>query len=506
MNERGAQPRSGEYGEGFPSVVFVSAELAPIATTGGLGEVSRALPRALATLGHRVSAFLPLYASVHRSGVALETVGEIDGLGIGKFRLFRAPEVLAPASLYLIEHDSYFGRAGLYGEGGVEYGDNLERYAFFSRAVLESVIALGLPADVIHANDWHTGLVPALLRRVYPNHPRLGGSVPIFTVHNLAFQGRFGADRLAVTGLPPDVLHIGGIEYYGGINLMKAGLVFAQAITTVSPRYAEEIRTPEFGEGLDGLLRERGADVHGILNGIDDEEWNPDADRHLPTRYGPETLAGKLDCKRALLAEARLQIGQDEPLAGMVTRLTHQKGSDIVLGVADDLLRLGIALVVLGSGDWHLEQGFQALAGRYPGRVGVHIGYDEPLSHRIEAGADMFLMPSRYEPCGLNQMYSLRYGTVPIVRATGGLDDTVRDPRDDHEHPNGFKFHRPWGTDLVEAVARALDVRRDRRAWERMQQTGMREDFSWRASARKYSELYRNERLKFSLPAGMARG
>jgi starch synthase len=492
--------------ERSPSVVFVSAELAPLATTGGLGEVSRALPRALATLGHRVSVFLPLYASVRRSGIAIEPAGEIAVLGIGKFRLFHAPDVLAPASVYLIEHDGYFERAGLYGEGGGEYGDNLERYAFFSRAVLESVIALGLPADVVHANDWHTGLVPALLRRVYPNHPRLRASVPIFTIHNLAYQGRFGADRLAVTGLPADVLHIGGIEYYGGINLMKAGIVFAQAITTVSPRYAEEIRTPEFGEGLDGLLRERGGNLHGILNGIDDDEWNPAADRHLPVRYGPQTLAGKHDCRRALVAEARLQVADDVVLAGMVTRLTHQKGSDIVLGVADDLLRLGIALVVLGSGDWHLEEGFRALAGRYPGRVAVNIGYDAPLSHRIEAGVDLFLMPSRYEPCGLNQMYSLRYGTVPIVRATGGLDDTVRDPRDDRERPNGFKFHRPWGTDLVEAVARALDLRREPLAWERMQQTGMREDFSWPASARKYGELYRTERLKFSLPAGTPRG
>jgi len=428
---------------------------------------------------------------VRRSGVALEPAGEIDGAGVGRFRLFHAPGMLAPASLYLVEHEGYFGRPGLYGDGGGEFGDNLERYAFFSRAVLESVIALGLPADVIHANDWHTALVPAHLRRLYADHPRLGASVAIFTIHNLAFQGRFPASRLGATGLPPDVFHIGGIEYFGGINLMKGGIVFSKAVTTVSPRYAAEIRTPEFGEGLDGLLRERSSALHGILNGIDDEVWNPATDRHLPARYGPGALGGKRTCKQELAGEARLAVSPDAPLAGMVTRMTSQKGTDIVLGVADDLLRLGVGLVVLGSGDRHLEQGFRDLAGRHPDRVGVHIGYDEALSHRIEAGADLFLMPSRYEPCGLNQMYSLRYGTVPIVRATGGLDDTVRDPRDDVTNANGFKFPRPWGTDLVEAVGRAVATYRDTSAWERLRQVGMKEDFSWRASARKYSDLYR---------------
>ncbi len=483
--------------ERLPSVVFVSAELTPVATSGGLGDVSRALPRALAALGHRVSTFLPLYASVRRSGIALEPAGEIDGGAVGRFRLFHAPGMLAPASLYLIEHDGYFGRSGLYGDAAGEFGDNLERYAFFSRAVLESVIALGLPADIVHANDWHTALVPTYLRRFYGDHSRLGASVPIFTIHNLAFQGRFAASKLAAAGLPSDVFHIGGVEYYGGINLMKAGIVFSKAVTTVSPRYAAEIRTPEFGEGLDGLLRERSPVLHGILNGIDDEAWNPATDRHLPARYNADALAGKQICKRELAGEAQLALAPGTPIAGIVTRMTSQKGTDIVLGVAEDLLRLGIGLVVLGSGDGHLEQGFRDLAGRHPDRVGVHIGYDEALSHRIEAGADLFLMPSRYEPCGLNQMYSLRYGTVPIVRATGGLDDTVRDPRDGVENANGFKFPRPWGTDLVEAVGRAVATYRDVRAWERLQQVGMKEDFSWRASARKYSELYRASRASF---------
>ena len=474
-----------------PSVVFVTAELAPFATSGGLGDVSRALPRALAALGHRIAIVLPLYRSVRSRGVVLELAAtiEVPGWG-GGVRVFHAPQALAPASLYLIEHDHFFDRPGLYGEWGGEYGDNLERFSFFSRATLEAVAALGLPADIVHANDWHTGLVPALLATVYRDHPVLGRAATVFTIHNLGYQGRFAAARLAVTGLPASVFHMDGVEYYGGINLMKAGIVYARAITTVSPRYAEEIRTPELGEGLDGLLRARGADLTGIVNGIDDETWNPMTDRHLAARYGADSLDGKRVCKKALIDEMGLAVALDAPLVGMVTRLSAQKGGDILLGVADDALRLGIGLCVLGSGESGLEDGFRALAARHADRVGVRIGFDEALSHRIEGGCDMFLMPSRYEPCGLNQMYSLRYGTVPIVHATGGLDDTVRDPEADAERPNGFKFRRPWGTDLVAAIARAVAAYRDRERWERMMRTGMAEDFSWRRSAVRYGEIY----------------
>jgi starch synthase len=476
----------------LPSVVFVSAELTPLATSGGLGDVSRALPRALAALGHRVSVFLPLYQSVRRRQLALGAACEIAMARGGRVRVFHAPGALAPASLYLIEHDGYFDRPGLYGDVGGEYGDNLERFGFFSQAVLETVAAFGLPADVVHANDWHTGSVPALLKTVYAGHPLLGQAASVFTIHNLAYQGRFAGERLPATGLPWSVFHVDGVEDYGGINLMKAGIAYARAITTVSPRYAEEIRTPELGEGLDGLLRARAPDLHGILNGIDDETWNPETDHHLPARYGATALDGKHVCKQGLLAEVGLPIVADAPCVGMVTRLNSQKGGDIVLGVADDLLRLGVGLVFLGSGEGHLEHGFRELGARRPDRVAVRIGFDESLSHRIEAGADMFLMPSRREPCGLNQMYSLRYGTIPVVRATGGLADTVRDPDEDSEHPNGFKLERPWGTDLVAAVGRAVHAFRDTRRWQEMMRTGMAEDFSWRVSARRYSALYRN--------------
>ncbi|MET0154211.1 MAG: glycogen synthase GlgA [Candidatus Binatia bacterium] len=480
-----------DHREPHPSVVFVSAELTPLATSGGLGDVSRALPRALAMLGHRVSVVLPLYRAVRQRGVKLETAGEIELPGSGRFRVHQAPGVLAPASLYLVEHDGYFDRPGLYGEGGRDYGDNLERFGFFCRAALETIAALGLPAAVIHANDWQSGLVPALLNTTYAAHRGLRESTSVFTIHNLAYQGRFAADRLPATGLPGSTFHSNGVEYYGGINLMKAGIVYADVVTTVSPRYAEEIRTPEFGEGLDGLLRARGAALVGILNGIDEQAWNPATDRHLPARYGSEALGGKGVCKQALLAETGLPISPDMPLVGMVTRLSSQKGVDIVLGVIHEVLDCGVALVLLGSGDPGLEEWARDVARRRADRVATRIGFDEALAHRIEAGTDMFLMPSRYEPSGLNQMYSLRYGTVPVVRATGGLDDTVRDPEEDRVGANGFKFRRPWGTDLVSALARAVAAYHDGTTWHRLMRNGMAEDFSWRRSARRYGDLYR---------------
>jgi starch synthase len=474
--------------------VFVSAELSPFATSGGLGDVSRALPRALAMLGHRVSVVLPLYREVRQHGVRLEAAGEVDLPGTGRFRIHHAPGVLAPASLYVVEHDGYFDRPGLYGEWGGEYGDNLERFSFFCRATLEAIAALGFPAAVVHANDWHCGLIPALLKTTYANHRVLRESASVFTIHNLAYQGRFAGTRLPTTGLPWSTFHMNGVEYYGGINLMKAGIAYADTVTTVSPRYADEIRTPEFGEGLDGLLRARGTGLVGILNGIDEQAWNPATDRHLASRYGARALGGKRVCKEALIAESRLSLSPDVPLVGMVTRLSAQKGVDIVLGVIDEVLDCGLALVLLGSGDSGLERWARDVGRRRSDRVAAHIGFDEALAHRVEAGADMFLMPSRYEPSGLNQMYSLRYGTVPVVRATGGLDDTVRDPEEDPSKANGFKFRRPWGSDLVAAVGRAVATYHDRPSWEHLMRNGMAEDCSWRRSARLYGDLYR--RLK----------
>jgi starch synthase len=324
----------------------------------------------------------------------------------------------------------------------------------------------------------------------FRDHASLGATRSVFTIHNLAFQGRFAAGRLPATGLPASEMHMEGIEFYGGINLMKAGIEYADAVTTVSPRYAEEIRSPEFGEGLDGLLRARAGSLHGILNGIDVEAWNPGADSHLPARYEVDAMEGKSVCKQALFEEMGLRLPIETPLVAMVTRMTRQKGSDLVLEASAGILGLGVGLVVLGSGDPDIEQGFRYLADWYGGRAAIRIGYDEALSHRIEAGADVFLMPSRYEPCGLNQMYSLRYGTVPVVRATGGLDDTVRDPRDARERANGFKFHSPAGGDMVAALGRAVEAYRNPQWWRELRRVGMSEDFSWGVSAARYEKLY----------------
>ncbi len=475
-----------------PSIVFATSELVPLATSGGLGDVSRSLPRALAALGHPVSVFLPYYQSVRRRGIEAHHVATLSVPGHGSgFRIFQAPGALAPAELFLVEHDHYFDRPGLYGGGGGEYADNLERYAFFCRTILEAIAALDLPADIVHANDWHTALLPAYLRVYFRDHSKLGASRSVFTIHNLAFQGRHAGTRLAATGLPASEFHIGGVEYYSGVNLMKAGIVYADAVTTVSPRYAQEIRTPEFGEGLDGLLRARSDALSGILNGIDADAWNPETDPHLPARYGRDAIAGKRACKEALFAELGLRVPLDTPLVGMVTRMTRQKGSDLVLEASAEILGLGVALAVLGSGDPDLEQGFRYLADWYGGRVAIRIGYDEALSHRIEGGSDLFLMPSRYEPCGLNQMYSLRYGTVPVVRATGGLDDTGRDPAADSAAANGFKFRPPFRGDLVAALGRAVGAYWNPGGWDALRRTGMGEDLSWSVSARKYVELYR---------------
>jgi starch synthase len=488
-----------------PSVVFATAELSPFATTGGLGDVSAALPRALHELGHGVCIFLPLYDSVRRSGLAMRTIGEIAVPGFGD----RVPVHVAnrgkdEPELYLVEHDGFFRRPSLYGDAFGDYPDNLERFAFFSRAVLEAVDAFEIRADVFHCNDWHTALVGAYRRTLYRERPRLRSSGILFTIHNLAYQGRFPADRLPATILPPSLFRFEWLEFFGQLNLMKAGIVFADAISTVSPGYAAEILTPEYGAGLDAVLRFRREDLHGILNGIDTDTWNPETDPHLAARYGRDDLSGKERCREALLHELRVGLGADAPLVAMVSRLTWQKGSDIVLATAPEILRVGgrdapsPGFVLLGSGDAGLEKGFRELAERHPGRVGIRIGFDEALAHRIEAGADLFLMPSRYEPSGLNQMYSLRYGTVPVVRACGGLADTVQEVSSDGSSGNGFRFVEPTGVDLLAALTRAFGFFRDTETWRAIARRGMAEDHSWRRSAQEYATLYEDVRRRGS--------
>jgi starch synthase len=381
-----------------------------------------------------------------------------------------------------VGHQGYFDRAELYGEAGVDYADNAARFAFLSQAAVEWLRSAQPEYDVVHAHDWQSGLVPVLFQ-----------GATVFTIHNLAYQGLFEIEWLRRIGLSPGLMRMDGLEYWGRASYLKAGIVFSRMLTTVSPRYATEIQTDEYGFGFEGILRNRSGHLVGILNGIDYDEWNPAADPHVPVSYDASTLEKKRDAKRHLLGAVNLPQGEHElrrPLVGMVSRLVDQKGFDLIAAAVDDLLRNAATFVLLGSGDRRHEDLWQTLAQQYPDRVAAYIGFNETLAHQIEAGADIFLMPSRFEPCGLNQMYSLRYGTVPVVRAVGGLYDTVRNFDPATGRGTGFTFEAYTPAALVEAVGRALTTYADMALWRRIQTAGMALDLSWDESARKYVEVY----------------
>jgi starch synthase len=373
-----------------------------------------------------------------------------------------------------------------------DYYDNLERFTFFCYVALKVTRAISFRPDVIHCHDWQTGLVPALLRGL-PRQTAFLRDIPtVFTIHNLGYQGLFPAEELPLTGLPKErFFHPKGIEYWGKISLLKAGIVYSEAITTVSPTYAREIQTPEFGLGMEGVLHDRKAHLHGILNGADYRLWDPAHDPHLPVQYSLREIEGKQHCKEALIKEMGLDLSlKDRPLLGMVSRLDSQKGLDLLTTAFDEILSLDCLLVVLGSGDERIQKALQGGARRYPGRVNVKIGFDEALAHRITAGADIFLIPSRYEPCGLTQLYALKYGTVPVVRSTGGLEDTIAafDPRTGQG--NGFKFS-PYKADaFIESVTEAVQCYRKPKKWRTIRANGIKADFSWERSARTYQALY----------------
>ena len=469
-------------------VLFVASEVAPWSKTGGLGDVAAALPRALAARGHAVTVVSPRYGSIdpraagftRKEGV-LRIRGEATAAWVRRGR----------PTFWLVEHERLFGsRRGIYGEGGRDFADNPERFTFLSRAALALPGATGMRPRIVHANDWQTGLLPFLLRHEHAEDPHLAGARTVFTIHNLAYQGVFPKDVVPHLGLPWDVFRFEAMEFYDQLSFVKAGLVFADALTTVSPTYAREIRTHQSGGGLDALLRERAVDLHGILNGIDVAEWDPATDPHLPARFSARALAGKARCKAALQREDGLPVRPEVPLIAMISRLVEQKGIDLLVAALPELLPRDAQLVLLGGGEASLEQVLVQAAAARRDRMAVRIGFDEGLAHRIEAGADVFLMPSRFEPCGLNQMYSLRYGTVPVVRAVGGLEDTVED-YDGWNAGTGFKFRDYTPAALSLAVRRALELHRDRRAWRALMARGMAEDFSWERSAASYEALYR---------------
>lgn len=472
------------------NILLAASEVVPYAKTGGLADVAGALPKVLAELGQNVRVVMPRYNvdKIETSGQRLE--GELQvpfDSGVRGSAVFIDRSGKAP--VYFIDAPEYFGRGKLYGES-----DDGERFAYFSRAVLELAKALGERFDILHLNDWMTGLVPAYLKTAYAGDSAFAGTKTLFTIHNMAFHGLFGADALGRFGLPDWINRTeDGIEFYGSCSALKAGLVFSDAISTVSPRYSQEIQTPEFGERFDGLLQSRRNDLFGILNGVDYDEWSPERDRFIAARYTSDDLSGKLQCKRDLLRNFGLPEDLERPVIGCISRLSDQKGFDLILAVIGQVLDRGAMFVLLGSGAEAYERAFQQLRDSRPSEVGVYLGFSNELAHKIEAGADMFLMPSRFEPCGLNQMYSLRYGTVPLVRAAGGLDDTIQNFDRISRQGNGFKFHDYDPSRLLEKIYEALMVYADKELWRSVTLNGMSADYSWEASARRYVELY--ERL-----------
>ena len=475
-------------------ILFATSEMAPFAQTGGLGDVCGALPKALRKLGHDVRVVLPLYRAVDASRHHLSPL--LDALPVPVAGRVEAASVLQgwvppDVPVYFLRCDRYFDRDGLYGLHGVDHPDNAERFAFYSRAVLELARALDLRPEVFHCHDWQTGLLPAYLRATLKGDPFLAEAGVLFTIHNMGYQGIFPRDVLPALGLGSDLFTPAGIEFYGKVNFLKAGLIFSDLLTTVSHRYSQEIQTPEFGGGLDGVLRARSDDVFGILNGIDVDEWNPTTDRHIAARYSAKDTAGKAICKADLQRAMGLDPAPGAPLFACISRLAEQKGIDLVADALDMILDTGGQLVLLGTGEPDLEQRFRAAGAAHLGQVAAVLGFDEILAHKIEAGADIFLMPSRYEPCGLNQMYSLQYGTIPIVRATGGLDDTVTSFRRDTGEGNGLKFEAAAADALRLAICRAGGLYRDPEARRRLMANAMQGDFSWDRSARAYEALYR---------------
>lgn len=484
-------------------IVLIASEATPFAKTGGLADVIGALPPALARLGHRVDVVLPRYRGVTAGRRAGSVSTRMGG------RVIDAPIWIAgdgDVRTIFVEHAPYFDRDHLYGPPDGDYPDSPERFAFLAKAALEWAETSPGRVDVVHAHDWQGGLAPVILQRGNPSQ-KVGRTPAVFTIHNLAYQGVFDAAWLDRLDLDTGVMDPEVLEYWGRISFLKGGLMCSRCITTVSPRYAQEIQTAEFGFGFDGIVRRRAADLVGVLNGIDYDVWDPSRDPFLPAPYDADHLEGKPAAKQLVLELCGLPLSAEtrsRPLVGMVSRLVDQKGFDLIAEAAADLARLDASFVLLGTGDRRYEELWRHLAARFPDRIAAHIGFDEVLAHRIEAGADLFLMPSRFEPCGLNQMYSLHYGTVPVVRAVGGLFDTVSDFDSRTGEGNGFRFQEYTRQALIEALQRALAVFRQPEVWRAIQRRGMRQDFSWDASAREYVKVY--ERAMGGAVSGDPRG
>ncbi len=484
-------------------ILFVTSEVVPFIKTGGLADVSAALPQMLSELGHEVRIVVPKYGAVDSRKFKIHEVVRLKDLTVkigDKEVMFSIKSCFLPGQkvrvqIYFLDNQEYFGsRNSLYVDpiSGNDYPDNDERFILLSRSVFELILKLGWIPDIIHCNDWQTALIPAYLNTLYKDEPQFSNFKTLFTIHNLAYQGIFPKSSFKKTGLPDDLNSEKGLEIYNKLNFMKSGLMFADVINTVSETYADEIRTnEELGAGLKNILAKRKNDLYGIVNGIDTKVWNPEKDKHLPKKYSIKNLDNKKINKKELADKFGFTYDENVPIIGLISRLFDAKGIDLVEDAFEDLMKLNVQVVLLGTGDKKYHVFFDKMSKKYPDKFACYLGFNDELAHLIEAGSDMFLMPSRYEPCGLNQMYSLMYGTVPIVRQTGGLADTVIKYDENTDEGNGFVFKQYDKKALIKEVKRAVKIFEDQKTWLKIMKSGMKSDFSWNSSAKKYIDLYK---------------
>ena len=474
------------------NILFISPEVFPFAKTGGLADVVGALPEAIAKKGHKASTILPYYQLVKKNGfkpvpfkknisVRINNREELFNLLLLKHN---------GVDVYFIEKNEYYDREFLYGTPQSDYQDNAFRFGFYAKAILASIPYIG-KQDIFHCNDWQSGLVPLYIKTHHKDDPMFNKVKILFTIHNMAYQGLFVKDVIPYLDISWDLFVPSGVEFWDKLSFMKAGMVFSDAISTVSKGYSKEILTPEFGCGLDGLLREKEKNLYGIINGVDYSVWSPDVDKFIAEKYDKNDLSGKAACKKDLAGVFEIKYNAKRPLIAMITRLAEQKGIDLVVNIMKDILKES-DFVILGFGDEKYNNIFQDLTKKHKGKVGVSIKFDNALSHKIEAGADMFLMPSRYEPCGLNQMYSLKYATVPVVRAVGGLDDTIQNFNPATKKGNGFKFKDATNEAFLGSIKDAIATFRNKKLWDTLLKNCVSCDYSWESSAEQYLKLYKN--------------
>ena len=475
-------------------VLFVTSEAVPFAKTGGLADVAGALPKFLQALGCDLKVVMPYYRMVKESGHPTQFLGEEIEVPMGdeilKTGIYRG-QLSHEIPIYFISREEFFDREYLYSTPRGDYFDNAERFIFFSKAIFLFCQRMGYSPHIIHHHEWQTGLIPAYLKSIYRNDPLFSQTAAVFTIHNIAYQGLFKKEKFSLTGLPMEMYNPEGIEFWERINFMKAGIVYADLINTVSRKYSEEVQTPEYGYGLEGILRKKKEDLYGILNGVDYQEWDPSGDPYLVAHYNQQDLSGKKECKKDLLKEFQLPPSLlNAPLLGIISRLADQKGFDLLAEIIEELFSLDIGFVLLGTGEQKYHDLFNEVALKYPQKAAIRIAYDDRLAHKIEAGSDIFLMPSKYEPCGLNQIYSLKYGTIPVVRATGGLDDTIVNYSPATGNGNGFKFIQYDAKEFLNQIKVAIDFYSQPGHWKKLLHNAMSADFSWQRSAEAYLQLY----------------